>query len=197
MAKSGQPFNRNKLEPTRFPSKPRAERIYTPPMLEPSLALYGETFDKVDALLGELLGKSHARYALIIDLKGFVLAHQKALWAPKPPSLDSLATLVASNYSANLAIAKLFGEQGFKEMVQQGDDIGIYAQELAEKALLITVFDNASALGRVKLFSKKAVEAIQQALSENKNEPAPVMAFDDDWRDSTQALLDGLFGSEK
>lgn len=166
-------------------------------MLEPSLALYGETFDKVDALLQDLLSKSHARYALIIDLKGFVLAHQKALWAPKPPSLDSLATLVASNYSANLAIAKLFGEGGFKEMVQQGDDIGLYAQELAEKALLITVFDNSSALGRVKLFSKKAVEAIQVALSEGKNEPAPVMSFDDDWRDSTQALLDGLFGSEK
>jgi predicted regulator of Ras-like GTPase activity (Roadblock/LC7/MglB family) len=166
-------------------------------MLEPSLALYGETFDKVDALLGDLLTKSHARYALIIDLKGFVLAHQKALWASKPPSLDSLATLVASNYSANLAIAKLFGENGFKEMVQQGDDIGLYAQELAETALLITVFDTSSALGRVKLFSKKAVEAIQQALSEGKNEPVPVVTFDNDWRDSTQALLDGLFGSEK
>lgn len=166
-------------------------------MLEPSLALYGETFDKVDALLQDLLSKSHARYALIIDLKGFVLAHQRALWAPKPPSLDSLATLVASNYSANVAIAKLFGEHGFKEMVQQGDDIGVYAQELADKALLITIFDTSSALGRVKLFSKKAVEAIQQALSEGKNEPAPVMSFDDNWRDSTQALLDGLFGSEK
>jgi predicted regulator of Ras-like GTPase activity (Roadblock/LC7/MglB family) len=166
-------------------------------MLEPSLALYGETFDKVDALLEDLLSKSHARYALIIDLKGFVLVHQKALWAPKPPSLDSLATLIASNYSANVAIAKLFGEHGFKEMVQQGDDIGLYAQELAEKALLITVFDTSSALGRVKLFSKKAVEHIQKALSETNSEPAPVMSFDDDWRDSTQALLDGLFGSEK
>jgi predicted regulator of Ras-like GTPase activity (Roadblock/LC7/MglB family) len=166
-------------------------------MLEPSLALYGETFDKVDALLQELLSKSHARYALIIDLKGFVLVHQKALWAPKPPSLDSLATLIASNYSANLAIAKLFGETGFKEMVQQSDDIGLYAQELAEKALLITVFDNSSALGRVKLFTKKAVEHIQKALSEGTSEPAPVLSFDDNWRDSTQALLDGLFGSEK
>jgi predicted regulator of Ras-like GTPase activity (Roadblock/LC7/MglB family) len=166
-------------------------------MLEPSLALYGETFDKVDALLGDLLSRSHARYALIIDLKGFVLAHQKALWAPKPPSLDSLATLVSANYSANLAIAKLFGEPGFKEMVQQGDDIGLYAQELTEKALLITVFDSSSALGRVKLFSKKTVEGIQQALSEGKSEPTPVVTFDNDWRDSTQALLDGLFGSEK
>ena len=53
-------------------------------MLEPSLELYGETFDKVDVLLEELLTKTHARYALIIDLKGFVLMHTRALWAPKP-----------------------------------------------------------------------------------------------------------------
>lgn len=82
-------------------------------------------------------------------------------------------------------------------MVQQSDDIGLYAQELAEKALLITVFDNSSALGRVKLFTKKAVEHIQKALSEGTSEPAPVLSFDDNWRNSTQALLDGLFGSEK
>ncbi|MBS3966837.1 MAG: roadblock/LC7 domain-containing protein, partial [Truepera sp.] len=89
-------------------------------MLEPSLELYGDSYSKVDALLSELLARSHARYAMIVDLKGFVLMHARALWAPRPPSLDSLATLVASNYSANEAIAKLLGESGFKEMVQQG-----------------------------------------------------------------------------
>ncbi len=86
-------------------------------MLEPSLDLYGATYDSVDGILRELLAKSRARYALIIDRQGFVLMHSRALWAPKPPSLDSFATLVASNYAANRAIANLFGEDGFKETV--------------------------------------------------------------------------------
>lgn len=164
-------------------------------MLEPSLELYGETYDKVDALLEELLSRSHARYAMIIDLKGFVLMHVKALWAPKPPSLDSLATLVASNYSANTAIAKLFGEHGFKEMVQQGDEIGTYLEELGEKALLVTVFDKSAALGRIKLFTKKTAESIREVVA-NAPQETPKLAFDSNWGNSTDALLDGLFGNK-
>jgi predicted regulator of Ras-like GTPase activity (Roadblock/LC7/MglB family) len=163
-------------------------------MLEPSLDLYGETFTKVDTLLNDLLTKSHARYTIIIDLKGFVLMHSRALWAPKPPSLDSLATLIASNYSANTAIAKLFGEPGFKEMVQQGSEVGTYVEEIGEKALLVTVFDSSAALGRVKLFTRKAVDHIKQVLSESTDE-MPKVEFDQNWSDSTEALLDGLFGS--
>lgn len=165
-------------------------------MLEPSLNLYGETFEKVDKLLDALIADSHARYTLIVDLKGFVLAHNKALWAAKPPSLDSLATLIASNFSANLAIAKLFGEEGFKEMVQQGTSIGIYARELESQALLVTVFDESAALGRVKLFTNKTVSLIQKALEES-SETAPELELDGDWGVSNSALLDGLFETGK
>ncbi len=165
-------------------------------MLEPSLDLYGETYEKVDAIVAELLTKSHARYAMIIDRKGFVLMHRRALWAPKPPSLDSLATLIASNYSANTAIANLFGESAFKETVQQGSEVGTYLEELGEKALLVTVFDSSAALGRVKLFTKKSVEEIRVVLRDSKDE-APKVEFDQEWSSSTEALLDGLFGSGK
>ena len=164
-------------------------------MLEPSLDLYGETFDQVDVVLQDLLAKSHARYTMILDLKGFVLMHQRALWAPKPPSLDSLATLVASNYSANTAIARLFGEPGFKEMVQQGDEVGTYLEELGDKALLVTIFDSSAPLGRVKLATKKAVDAIRTILAEAPAEAAPSISFDKSWSSSTEALLDGLFGA--
>lgn len=164
-------------------------------MLEPSLELYGETFEKVDALLKDLLAKSHARYAMIIDLKGFVLMHSRAVWAPKPPSLDSLATLIASNYSANTAIAKLFGESGFQEMVQQGAEVGTYLEELGEEALLVTVFDSSAALGRVKLFTKKAAKEIKELLEADHGE-APEMSFDQEWSSSTEALIDTLFGNK-
>lgn len=162
-------------------------------MLEPSLDLYGQTYDRVDALLTELLGKSQARYAMIIDLKGFVLMHGRALWAPKPPSLDSLATLIASNYSANTAIAKLFGEDGFKEMVQQGSEVGTYLEELGDKALLVTVFDSTASLGRIKLFTKKAAAEIREVIESN-TEPPPKLELGKEWSDGAGALIDGLFG---
>lgn len=165
-------------------------------MLEPSLELYGEAYEKVDGILSDLLARSHARYGMIIDLQGFVLMHARSVWAPKPPSLDSLATLVASNYSANTAIAKLLGESGFKEMVQQGDEVGTYVEELEDRALLVTVFDKTAALGRVKLFTKRAVEEIRVVL-ENNTEEAPKVQFDANWGSTTSALIDGLLGTKE
>lgn len=165
-------------------------------MLEPSLDLYGQTFDQVDHLLKELIARSHVRYAMIIDLKGFVLMHARALWAPAPPSLDSLATLIASNYSANTAIAKLFGEPGFREMVQQGDQVGTYIEELGDKALLVSIFDRTAALGKVKLFTRKAAEEIKLVLDSN-SDSAPSFSFGDDWSSDADALLDGFFGESK
>ena len=165
-------------------------------MLEPSLDLYGESYDRVDDVLGELIERSQARYALVIDRKGFVLLHRRAVWAPAPPSLDSLATLIASNYSANAAIAQLFGQRGFKEMVQQGDQVSTYIEDLGDEALLVTVFDDSATLGRVKVFTKKASELIRQLIAEDHGE-APTINFDAAWSEATDALLDGLFGPEK
>src|SRR5690625_2164008 len=150
----GVPSGRVCTRPARRAPRPRRKWIVQRPargaaarvvlMLEPSLDLYGSTFDSVDGILRELLAKSRARYALIIDRKGFVLMHARALWAPRPPSLDSFATLVASNYAANRAIANLFGEEGFKETVQQGESVNTYLEELGAEALLVTVFDSSA-----------------------------------------------------
>ncbi|MBL1729446.1 roadblock/LC7 domain-containing protein, partial [Klebsiella pneumoniae] len=54
-------------------------------MIEPAIALYGSTFQSVMKTLEELLRESGARYVMLLDRKGFVLAHKEALWAPRPP----------------------------------------------------------------------------------------------------------------
>lgn len=163
-------------------------------MLEPSLDLYGGAYSRVEGHLEELLERSHARYALVVDRKGFVLLHRRAVWAPAPPSLDSLATLVASNHAANAAIAQLFGDDGFSEMVQQGSEVGTYLEEVGAHALLLVVFDGSAALGKVKVHTKTAADAIREVLNELGERVAPEPEFDEDWSESTEALLDGLFG---
>lgn len=162
-------------------------------MIEPSLDLYGEAATRVEAVLVELLTQSRARYALLIDRQGFVILHQRAPWAPKPPSLDSLATLIASNQSANEAIAQLFGESGFRETVQQGDGVGTYVEAVAERAFLVTVFDGSAPLGKVKLFTKRALDQIRAVLDETR-EAAPAADLGGSFSADAGALLDQLLG---
>ena len=91
-------------------------------MVEPSLVLYGAPYERAVEVLEETLRETGARYALLIDRKGFVLAHKEALWAPKPPPLDPLATLVASNAAATQALAKgteAFAAQRMNRGIQQ------------------------------------------------------------------------------
>ena len=138
---------------------------------------------------------AHATRCLI-DRQGFVILHRRAAWAPKPPSLDSLATLIASNHSANVAIAQLFGEASFRETVQSSDGVGTYVEAVGDKALLVTVFDASAPLGKVKLFTKRALERIAAVLDGPARRP-PVVDFGGSFSLHAGALLDELFDDGK
>jgi len=163
-------------------------------MVEPSLVLYGALYERALGLLEETLRETGARYALLIDRKGFVLAHKEALWAPKPPPLDSLATLVAGNAAATQALAKLLGEARFQELVHQGERMGLYVDEAGEHALLLLVFDENAPLGKVKLYGKRAAEALAKIAEEAMANP-PKLHLDTEYREGAKALLDELFGN--
>jgi predicted regulator of Ras-like GTPase activity (Roadblock/LC7/MglB family) len=168
-------------------------RCYTRFVIEPSIALYGESFHKVTASLDELLNKAHVRYAMLVDRKGFVLAHREALWAPKPPALDSVATLIAGNAAATSALAKLLGERHFNELVHQGERIGLYVEEISNDALLVVIFDETAPIGRVKLYAKAAIKTIGEIIENLEPMPEMDMKLGSDFASSAGALLDDLF----
>ncbi len=160
-------------------------------MVEPSLVLYGALYEEALRVLEETLRETGARYGLLVDRKGFVLVHKEALWAPKPPPLDSLATLAAGNAAATQALAKLLGEARFQEQVLQGERMGLYVDEAGEHALLLLVFDENAPLGKVKLYGKRAAEALARLAEEALAHP-PKLHLDAEYREGAKALLDDL-----
>lgn len=163
-------------------------------MVEPTVALYGESFKRTVGILEDLLRESGARYAMLVDRKGFVLAHQEALWAPRPPALDSLATLVAGNAAATQALAKMLGEPQFNELVHQGSTHGLYVEEVGELTLLVVIFDNTAPVGRVKLYGKRAAQSLDAITREAVVTPQKV-GIDQEYQKGASALLDELFGN--
>lgn len=161
-------------------------------MIEPSLALYGEAFARVDQHLEELLDATGVRYCLLVDRKGFVLSHKEALWAPRPPALDSVATLVASNAAATSALANMLGERTFSEQTHQGENGTLYVESVGADALLTLIFDTSVALGKVKVYARKTISKIEVILDELKDAPQPELG--DDFSQGATALLDDLLG---
>ncbi|GMA13876.1 roadblock/LC7 domain-containing protein [Deinococcus metallilatus] len=161
-------------------------------MIEPSLALYGDAFDRVDRHLEDLLGATGVRYCLLVDRKGFVLSHKEALWAPRPPALDSVATLVASNAAATAALANMLGERTFSEQIHQGEQGTLYVESVGDSALLTLIFDVSVPLGRVKVHTKKTIAQVAAILGELQD--APPVQFSEDFSKGASALLDDLLG---
>ncbi len=161
-------------------------------MIEPSLALYGDAFDQVEKHLGDLLESTGVRYCLLVDRKGFVLSHKEALWAPRPPALDSVATLVASNAAATAALANMLGERTFSEQIHQGEQGTLYVESVGDMALITLIFDSSVPLGRVKVHTKKTTLLLADILKDIKDVPA--IEFDDDFGANAASLLDDLLG---
>lgn len=161
-------------------------------MIEPSLDLYGDAFARVDQHLEELLAATGVRYCLLVDRKGFVLSHKEALWAPRPPALDSVATLVASNAAATAALANMLGERTFSEQTHQGENGTLYVESVGDQALLTLIFDSSVALGKVKVYARKTIPKVGEILDELADAPQPELG--DDFSKGASALLDDLLG---
>ncbi len=162
-------------------------------MVEPTLILYGELYEEALRALEETLGETGGRYALLVDRKGFVLAHKEALWAPKPPPLDTLATLAASHAAATQALAQLLGEARFQEIIHQGERMGLYVDEAGPYALLLLIFDETAPLGKVKLHGKRAAETLAHLLEKSLANP-PRLAIDSRYHKEASLRLDQIFG---
>ena len=146
----------------------------------------------MDQHLEELLTATGVRYCLLVDRKGFVLSHKEALWAPRPPALDSVATLVASNAAATAALANMLGERTFSEQTHQGENGTLYVESVGTEALLTLIFDGSVPLGRVRVHTKKTITRVADILRELQD--APPVQFGDDFSTGATALLDDLFG---
>jgi len=160
-------------------------------MIEPSLDLYGEAYDAVDRSLEELLDETKVRYGMLVDRKGFVISHKEALWAPRPPAFDSVATLVAGNAAATSALANMLGETVFGEQVLQGEKGTLFVQSVGKDALLTLVFDSSVPLQRVRMYSKRTISKMLVHL--DAVAAMPKVVLNQNFTDGANALVDDAF----
>jgi len=164
-------------------------------MVEPAIALFGATFEEASRALEDLLDETRALYALLVDRKGFVLAHREAVWAERPPELDSLATLIAGNAAATQALAELLGEERFSEIVHQGKNRGIYVEEVSDLALLAVIFEPTTPVGKIKLVGKRTADRLRGIIKKAMADASSArFTLDSEYTESASALIDDLFG---
>jgi len=115
----------------------------------------------LDGTMRDLLTKSEATSALLIDKGGFLVAEQG-----QTGSFDgtTVAALSAGAFCANKEIASMIGEDGFSTVYQQGDKLNVLVSNVDEHCLLVVLFGNKTGVGAVKYYATDAVKAIADQL---------------------------------
>ncbi len=107
----------------------------------------------------QLSKASNALAVLVIDKNGQEIAR-----AGQTDHLDvtSLSSLFAGNVAATGGIAKLLAEKEFSGQFHEGEKTNVHISLVAQRAILVVLFDQRSSLGLVRLRVKKASEELSK-----------------------------------
>ena len=163
----------------------------------PQWTLFENDFRSIDQVLAELLERTNALSAHLIDRSGQLITS-----AGRADDFDamSFASLVAADFTANAELAQLLGETGVEAVVSEGNSRSIHSCLLADRVILCTVFDRRSTLGLVRFRARRAAEALDgvfRGLFEKVGIPEePVAEFGGapDFVTAAANEVDALFG---
>lgn len=145
------------------------------------------TFVALEHALRDLLEKSEATTALVIDHGGFLVCSQGDA---AQFDLTTLAALASGAYLASQTIANLVHETNFNSAYQQGENFSMFIMYVDEYCLLAVIFRAQVSVGVVKYFAAPATREIAEQLhAARRREPAAGM----DLSELNLADTSGLF----
>jgi len=89
----------------------------------------------------------------------------RPLW--KHPEIDilSLSALTAANFGATAEIARMLGEEEFTLLFHKGRSENVYFSAIGEHVIMVTLFDDKTSLGLIRLQINKIIDELSIILS--------------------------------
>jgi predicted regulator of Ras-like GTPase activity (Roadblock/LC7/MglB family) len=97
--------------------------------------------------LAELLSRSEASEAYIIDESGALITREGRMRAGNPAEL---ASLIACNFLVTDELAKYLGDEKIKVLFHEGENKNIYMKRVSERSVLVILFEDLGALAKIK-----------------------------------------------
>jgi len=144
-------------------------------------------YEALLSILRKLLTDAYAKVVFLVDKNGVLLAS-----AGDAVGFDttSLASLAAGNIAATGGLANLIGEKEFSILFHEGERDNMHISVVAERLILVIVFDRRSSVGlvrlRVRQASARLTAVMAVALAANDSETEGV-------EELTEADIESLF----
>jgi predicted regulator of Ras-like GTPase activity (Roadblock/LC7/MglB family) len=132
-------------------------------MMNYELVMYEDEFKKIDEELQKLNQQANSKITFLVDKNGQLIAS-----AGDTQDIDTtaLASLTAGNIAATGGIARLLGEKEFSILFHEGERDNIHISLIAQRVILVVIFDQRSSLGLVRLRVKKSTDTLTKIFEE-------------------------------
>src|SRR5260370_32465983 len=139
-------------------------------MAAPDLVMYEEEYQQIKEIVARLQVDSNSKIVFLVDKNGQQIAVQGDM---RGVDATSLASLTAGNVAATDGLAKLIGEKEFSILFHEGERDNIHISLVAQRVILVVIFDDRSSLGLVRLRVKKASQELERTFETllKKSEP--------------------------
>ncbi len=118
--------------------------------------------EKINGCLKKMVSSSSAHSVLLIARSGQLITHHGDTL---DIDISALAALTAANFGATAEIAKLLGEEEFSLLFHKGKNENVYFSALGEHVILVTLFNDKTSLGLIRLRINQVHKELSQILS--------------------------------
>ena len=118
--------------------------------------------EKINGCLKKMVSSSLAPSVLLIARSGQLITHHGDTL---DIDISALAALTAANFGATAEIAKLLGEEEFTLLFHKGKSENVYFSAIGEHVILVTLFDDRTSLGLIRLRINQIHKELFQILS--------------------------------
>jgi predicted regulator of Ras-like GTPase activity (Roadblock/LC7/MglB family) len=164
-------------------------------VVAPDLVLYEEEFQKIKEALQRLRLDANANVVFLVDKNGQQIA---AIGDLNTLDTTSLASLTAGNVAATDGLARLIGEKEFSILFHEGEKDNIHISIVAQRVILVVIFDERSSLGLVRLRVRRATAELEKIFEEimqkvEREKDALQVDFESPFSEITDDDIDRLF----
>ena len=164
-------------------------------MASPDLIMYDEEFQLIKEIISRLRLDANAKIVFLVDKNGQQIA---AVGDLQTLDTTSLASLTAGNVAATDGLARLIGEKEFSILFHEGERDNIHISIVAQRVILVVIFDERTSLGLVRLRVRRAMSELDKifediAAKSERDKQALTADFDSPFAEITDEDIDRLF----
>lgn len=154
------------------------------------MVMYEEEAQQVSEIIDQLVKEANAKVVFVVDKNGQLISS-----SGETEGLDttSLASLTAGNIAATGGLAKLLGEKEFSILFHEGEKDNLHISLIAQRVILVVIFDERSSLGLIRLRVKKATEKLTEVFESLAKKAAEAEAGSSPFAEITDDDIDSLF----